>query len=84
MTMQRQDYTEQLLEHYESPRHYGMLPDADVVAETNEVKDLGPPEIILVQAQPESVYDGADDEKQNQQQRGGIKQEGEGGLAEIH
>ena len=33
MTMQRQDYTEQLLEHYESPRHYGALPDADVVVE---------------------------------------------------
>ena len=32
-TMQRQDYTEQLLEHYESPRYYGGLPDADVVVE---------------------------------------------------
>jgi nitrogen fixation NifU-like protein len=31
--MQRQDYTEQLLEHYESPRSYGALPDADVVIE---------------------------------------------------
>jgi nitrogen fixation NifU-like protein len=30
--MDRQDYAEQLLEHYESPRHYGPLTDADVVA----------------------------------------------------
>jgi nitrogen fixation NifU-like protein len=31
--MQRQDYTEQLLEHYESPRYYGALPAADVVVQ---------------------------------------------------
>ena len=30
--MQRQDYAEQLLEHYESPRYHGRLPNADVVA----------------------------------------------------
>lgn len=30
--MDRQDYAVQLLEHYESPRHYGNLPEADVVA----------------------------------------------------
>lgn len=30
--MDRQDYAVQLLEHYESPRHYGDLPEADVVA----------------------------------------------------
>jgi len=30
--MDRQDYAVQLLEHYESPRHYGDFPEADVVA----------------------------------------------------
>ena len=30
--MDRQDYALQLLEHYESPRHYGNLPEADIVA----------------------------------------------------
>jgi nitrogen fixation NifU-like protein len=30
--MDRQDYALQLLEHYESPRHYGVLAEADVVA----------------------------------------------------
>lgn len=31
--MDRQDYAEQLLEHYESPRHYGSLADADIVVQ---------------------------------------------------
>ncbi len=30
--MDRQSYAEQLLEHYEAPRHCGPLPDASVVA----------------------------------------------------
>ena len=30
--MNRQDYIDNLLEHYESPRYRGILPDADVVA----------------------------------------------------
>lgn len=29
--MKRQDFTENFLEHYESPRHYGPIPDADVI-----------------------------------------------------
>jgi nitrogen fixation NifU-like protein len=31
--MQRQDYAEQLLAHYEKPRFYGAMPDADVVSQ---------------------------------------------------
>ncbi len=30
-TMNRQAYTERFLEHFRSPRHYGPLPEADVV-----------------------------------------------------
>lgn len=33
--MNRQDYIDKLLEHYESPRYRGTLPDADVVARGN-------------------------------------------------
>lgn len=29
--MDRQAYTEKFLEHYQTPRHYGPLPDSDVV-----------------------------------------------------
>jgi nitrogen fixation NifU-like protein len=31
--MNRQDFTDNFLEHFESPRHYGFLPEADVVCE---------------------------------------------------
>ena len=32
-TMNRQDFTDNFMEHYESPQHYGPLPGADVIFE---------------------------------------------------
>jgi nitrogen fixation NifU-like protein len=43
--MQRQDYAEQLLQHYESPRYYGALPDAEVVS---QVENPGCGDVITI------------------------------------
>ncbi|RME78662.1 MAG: iron-sulfur cluster assembly scaffold protein [Chloroflexi bacterium] len=52
--MNRQDYTETLLDHIERPRHYGSLPGADVTA-TGANPGCGDTITVYLKAGPDST-----------------------------
>src|SRR5581483_531465 len=63
----------------ERPREEVAGDHVDVVLEPDEVVDVGPAQVVAVEAQPERVEDGVGDEREQEQDRRRVEQVGERG-----